>query len=170
MTEELDKMLDELIRGKKPEEILGEGGVLRQLTKRLVERALEGEMTHHLGYKKHSVAGYRSGNSRDGKTIKRVTTESGDLDIRVPRDRESSFEPVIVEKIQRRLRGFDDKVIALYARGLSTRDLKGHLEDMYAVEASPAPITAVTDTVMNDVTEWQSRPLDPTYPVLYLDA
>ncbi len=170
MTEELDKMLDELIRGKKPEEILGEGGVLRQLTKRLVERALEGEMTHHLGYKKHSVAGYRSGNSRNGKTKKRVTTESGDLDIRVPRDRESSFEPVIVEKSQRRLRGFDDKVIALYARGLSTRDIKGHLEDMYGVEVSPALITAVTDTVMNDVTEWQSRPLDPTYPVVYLDA
>ena len=127
-------------------------------------------MTHHLGYKKHSVEGYNTGNSRNGKTKKRITTGRGDLDIAVPRDRDSSFEPVIVEKGQRRLRGFDDKVIALYARGLSTRDIQGHLEDMYGVEVSPSLITAVTDTVLDDVTEWQSRPLDPTYPVVYLDA
>jgi putative transposase len=170
MTDEVDRMLDELIKGKKPEEILGADGVLRQLTKRLVERALEGEMTHHLGYKKHAVEGHNTGNSRNGKTRKRVTTESGDLDISVPRDRDSSFEPVIVEKGQRRLPGFDDKVIALYARGLSTRDIQGHLEEMYGVEVSPALITAVTDTVLEDVTEWQSRPLDPVYPVVYLDA
>ena len=170
MTDEVDRMLDELIKGKQPEEILGEGGVLRELTKRLVERALEGEMTHHLGYAKHAVEGYNTGNSRNGKTRKRVATESGDVDISVPRDRDSSFEPLIVGKGQRRLRGFDDKVVALYARGLTTRDIQGHLQDMYGVEVSPALITAVTDTVLDDVTEWQSRPLDPVYPVLYLDA
>jgi putative transposase len=127
-------------------------------------------MMHHLGYEKHTVDGYNTGNSRNGKTRKSLTTESGKLEILVPRDRDSSFEPVIVEKHQRRLPGFDDQVIALYSRGLSTRDIQGHLQDMYGVEVSPSLITAVTDTVLDDVTEWQSRPLDPLYPVVYLDA
>lgn len=170
MADEVDRMLDELIKGKKPEEILGEGGVLKQLTKRLVERALEGEMTHHLGYEKHSVEGHHSGNSRNGKSRKRVKSESGEIDLLIPRDRDSSFEPVIVEKGQRRLRGFDDKVIALYARGLATRDIQGHLKELYDVDVSPSLISAVTDTVLEDVTSWQGRPLDPVYPIVYLDA
>jgi putative transposase len=167
---DIDKMLDELIKGKKPDEILGEDGVLKELTKRLVERALEGEMTHHLGYEKHAPDGKNSGNSRNGKSSKRVKGDSGELDVAVPRDREGSFEPELVKKGQRRLPGFDDKVLALYARGMTTREIQGHLHELYGVEVSPSLISRVTDTVLEDVRAWQARPLDPVYPIVYLDA
>jgi len=165
-----DKLIDDLIAGKKPEEILGDGGVLKDLTKRLVERALEGEMTHHLGYTPNAPEGKNTGNSRNGKGSKTVLGESGAMEIQVPRDRTGEFEPQLVKKRQRRLPGFDDKVIALYARGMTTREIQGHLEELYGVEVSPQLISAVTDTVMDDVASWQSRPLDPVYPILYLDA
>ena len=165
-----DKFIDDLIRGKKPEEILGDEGVLKQLTKRLVERALEGEMTHHLGYEPHAPEGKNTGNSRNGKTVKTVIGERGELEITVPRDRTGEFEPKLLPKRQRRLPGFDDKVIALYARGMTTREIQGHLEELYGVEVSPQLISAVTDSVMDDVAAWQSRPLDPVYPIVYLDA
>lgn len=165
-----DKLIDDLIAGKKPEEILGEGGVLKDLTKRLVERALEGEMTHHLGYEPHAPEGKNTGNSRNGKNSKTVVGESGEMEITVPRDRTGAFEPQLVKKRQRRLPGFDDKVIALYARGMTTREIQGYLEELYGVEVSPQLISAVTDSVMDDVASWQSRPLDPVYPIVYLDA
>lgn len=167
---DIDKMLDELIKGKKPDEILGKDGVLKELTKRLVERALEGEMTHHLGYEKHAPDGRNSGNSRNGKSSKSVKGDSGELDISVPRDREGNFEPELVKKGQRRLPGFDDKVLALYARGMTTREIQGHLHELYGVEVSPTLISRVTDTVLEDVRAWQGRPLDPLYPIVYLDA
>jgi len=167
---DIDKMLDELIKGKKPDEILGKDGVLKELTKRLVERALEGEMTHHLGYEKHAPDGRNSGNSRNGKSSKSVKGDSGELDISVPRDREGNFEPELVKKGQRRLPGFDDKVLALYARGMTTREIQGHLHELYGVEVSPTLISRVTDTVLEDVRAWQGRPLDPVYPIVYLDA
>ncbi len=166
----VDKLIDELILGKQPEEILGKDGVLKQLTKRLVERALEGEMTHHLGYAPHAPEGRGSGNSRNGKTSKTLLAESGELEITVPRDRSGEFEPVLVPKRQRRLAGFDDKVIALYARGLTTREIQAHLEELYGVEVSPQLISAVTDAVLDEVAAWQNRPLDPVYPIVYLDA
>jgi putative transposase len=165
-----DKFIDDLIQGKKPEEILGDEGILKQLTKRLVERALEGEMTHHLGYEPHAPEGKNTGNSRNGKSTKTVIGESGELEITVPRDRNAEFEPKLIGKRQRRLPGFDDKVIALYARGMTTREIQGHLEELYGVEVSPQLISAVTDSVMDDVAAWQSRPLDPVYPIVYLDA
>jgi len=167
---DIDKMLDELIKGKKPDEILGKDGVLKELTKRLVERALEGEMTHHLGYEKHAPDGNNSGNSRNGKSSKSVKADSGELEISVPRDREGNFEPELVKKGQRRLAGFDDKVLALYARGMTTREIQGHLHELYGVEVSPTLISRVTDTVLEDVRAWQARPLDPVYPIVYLDA
>jgi putative transposase len=165
-----DKLIDDLIAGKKPEEILGEGGVLKELTKRLVERALEGEMTHHLGYPPHAPEGKNTGNSRNGKTAKTVIGETGEMEIPVPRDPNVEFEPQVVKKRQRRLPGFDDKVIALYARGMTTREIQGHLEELYGVEISPQLISAVTDSVKEDVGAWQSRPLDAVYPIVYLDA
>lgn len=166
----VDKLLDELVRGKSPEELLGDEGVLKQLTKRLVERALQGEMTEHLGYEKHASEGRDRGNSRNGITTKKVLTESGGVEIEVPRDREGEFEPQLVPKRQRRLEGFDDKVIALYARGMTTREIQGHLKDLYQVEVSPALISNVTDAVLEEVRAWQSRPLDRVYPIVYLDA
>jgi transposase-like protein len=167
---EVDELLDELIKGKTPEELLGESGVLKELTRRLVERALQGEMTAHVGYEKHAAEGRNGKNSRNGVSRKRVKTASAEVEIEVPRDREGSFEPLLVRKGQRRLAGFDDKVIALYARGLTTREIQGHLKELYGVDVSPSLISAVTDAVLEDVIAWQARPLDVVYPVVYLDA
>jgi len=165
-----DKYLDDLLKGKTPEEIMGEGGVLKDLTRRLVERALEGEMTEHLGYEKRAPEGKGTGNSRNGKTKKSVKTDAGEIDIEVPRDRAGEFEPQLVKKRQRRLPGFDDKVIALYARGMTTREIQGGLQEIYGVDVSPTLISNVTDSVLEDVKAWQSRPLDSVYPIVYLDA
>ena len=165
-----DELLAELVKGKSPEEILGEDGILRQLTKRLVENALEGEMTEHLGYEPHASEGRNSGNSRNGKGEKTVHTESGSVEIEVPRDRAGTFDPKLVRKRQRRLEGFDDKVLSLYARGMSTREIQGHLKELYGTEVSPALISNVTDSVLKDVQAWQARALDSIYPIVYLDA
>ncbi len=167
---ELNAILDRLVKGKAPEEIMGQGGLVKDLTRRLVERALEGEMTAHLGYEKHAQEGRNGGNSRNGKTSKRVKTDSAEMGIEVPRDREGNFDPQMVAKGQRRLPGFDEKVIALYARGMTTREIQGHLKELYQVEVSPTLISAVTDAVMEDVRAWQARALDPVYPIVYLDA
>jgi transposase-like protein len=140
------------------------------LTKRVVERALEAELTAHLGYAPHTRNGSSPGNCRNGKGKKTVQTETAQFDIDVPRDRDSSFEPQLVKKRQRRLDGFDDKVLALYARGLSTREIQGHLEELYGVEVSPTRISNVTDAVLDEVRTWQSRPLASVYPLLYFDA
>jgi putative transposase len=168
--EKVDELLDGLLEGKQPTEILGEAGLLAELTKRLVERALEAEMSAHLGYTKHAGAGRNGGNSRNGRTQKRVRTETRELEIEVPRDRDGTFEPQLVPKRRRRLDGFDNKVLALYARGMTTREIQGHLEELYGVEVSPQLISTVTDAVIEDVEAWQSRPLDRFYPVVYLDA
>ena len=168
--DDTDRMLDELLKGKKPEEVLGEEGVLKQLTKRLVERALEGEMTTHLGYEKHAGEGKNTGNSRNGKTTKEVKADFGAVEIEVPRDRNAEFEPQLVKKGQRRLPGFDEKVIALYARGMTTREIQGHLHEIYGVEVSPTLISNVTDAVLEEVKAWQNRPLEAVYPIVYLDA
>src|SRR3989304_871 len=168
--DEADKLIAERIAGKRPEEIVGEGGLLQALTKRVYERALEGEMTHHLGYPPKAPEGKNSGNSRNGRTTKTVKTGSTDVSLAIPRDRNGQFEPQLVRKHQRRLPGFDEKVLALYARGLTTRDIQGHLEEMYDSEVSPALISAVTDAVLDEVTAWQSRPLEAVYPIVYLDA
>jgi len=166
-----DALLDELLRGcSEPKDILGEHGLLKQLQKRLVERALQGEMTAHLGYEPHAPEGHGSGNSRNGKGTKTVQTDTGQFEIEVPRDREGSFEPQLVKKRQRRLSGFDDKVVALYARGLSTREIQAELESFYGAEVSPTLISNVTEAVVEELQAWQSRPLPALYPILYFDA
>jgi putative transposase len=167
---ELDAMLDRLVKDRSPEEILGEAGLIKELTKRLVERALEAEMTAHLGYERHSASGTNSGNSRNGTDSRTVLSDTGPVKIGVPRDRNGDFEPQLVTKRQRRLEGFDDKVIALYARGMTTREIQGHLKELYGTEVSPALISSVTDSVLDDVKAWQSRALSAVYPIVYLDA
>jgi putative transposase len=139
-----DKLIDKLLAGKKPEEILGKDGALDDLRRRLFERALEGEMTEHLGYPPHSPAGQLTGNSCNGKTRKTIKDKNGELEIAVPRDRNGDFEPQLVKKRQRRLPGFDDKVIALYACGMTTREIQGHLKELYGSEVSPSLISNVT--------------------------
>jgi putative transposase len=166
-----DALLDQLLKDyQKPEDILGENGLLKQLTKAVLERAMQAELTHHLGYDKHSPAGHNSGNSRNGKSKKTLKGDFGNLPLEVPRDRNSSFEPQIVPKGQTRFEGFDDKILSLYARGMTTRQIKQHLEEIYQVEVSPSLISSVTDAISDEVKAWQSRPLDAVYPILYLDA
>ena len=168
----LDKdLIDKLLEGyQKPEDLIGENGLLKQLTKALVERALNAELTNHLGYEKNHPDGRGSGNSRNGKSRKRLKGDFGEVEIEVPRDREGEFEPKIVGKHQRRFDGFDDKILSMYARGMSTREIQGHLQEIYGVEVSPSLISTVTDAVWEEVQAWQSRPLEPLYPILYLDA
>src|ERR1700677_2751262 len=166
-----DELIDELLAGARTEEeIAGPGGLLGQLTKRLVERAMEVELTDHLGYETHQEPLGGSGNTRNGSTPKTLITESGPVAINTPRDREGSFEPQIVRKRQRRFEGFDDKILALYARGMSTRDIEAHLAEIYGVKVGRDLISRVTDAVMEDARAWQTRPLDDVYPVVFLDA
>jgi transposase-like protein len=164
-----DALLDELLKDySDPKDLLGEGGLLKQLQKKLVERALDAELTEHLGYEAHEQA--PDSNRRNGKGRKTVQGDSGQFEIEVPRDREGSFEPRVVKKRQRRLEGFDDKVLALYAGGASTREIQSQLEELYGVEVSPTLISNVTNAVLEEVRAWQCRPLQAVYPVLYFDA
>jgi putative transposase len=166
-----DEVLDELLRGySSPDDLLGEDGLFKELKKRLLERALGAELSDHLGYEKGDPAGRGSGNSRNGHSVKTVLSDDGAIEIAVPRDRNGTFEPQLVPKGQRRIDGFDERIISLYARGLSVREIQAHLEEMYGVEVSPDLISRVTDAVLEDVREWQSRPLDTVYPVVFFDA
>jgi transposase-like protein len=151
-------------------QLTGEGGVLQQLTKRLLESALDGEITDHLGYDKHDPAGRNTGNSRNGTRTKTVLTDVGPVEITVPRDRDGSFEPKIVAKRQKRLTGVDEMVISLAAKGLTTGEISAHLAEVYGAEVSRQTISTITDKVMEGMAEWQNRPLDPVYPVIFIDA
>ena len=165
------ELIDELLAGyKTPEDITGSDGILKQLTKAIIERALESELTHELGYEKHSPSGNGSGNSRNGLSYKTLKTDHGDMAITIPRDRTSEFEPQIVKKGQRRFTGFDDKILSMYARGMTTRDIQGHLEEIYGVEVSPDLISSVTNDIVIEMKEWQTRPLDDVYPIVFFDA
>lgn len=167
-----DEAINELVAKVRSEglELLGEGGVIAGLTKKLLERALAEELTDHLGYERGDPAGRGSGNSRNGVSPKRVHTEIGTVDLEVPRDREASFEPRIVPKGTTRLRRFNESIVALYAHGMTTRDIKRTLHRLDGVEGSPDLISRVTDGVTEELREWQNRPLDPLYPILYIDA
>jgi len=166
-----EELLDQLLANcTKPEDLTGKDGILKQLTARLVERALQSEMSEHLGYEKHDPKGRGSPNSRNGTSPKTLKTELGEVDIEVPRDREGSFEPQLVRKRQSRFTGFDTKILGMYARGMTVRDIQGHLEDVYGVEVSADLISKVTSAVVEDVAAWQNRPLDAVYPIVYLDA
>src|SRR5437868_3166709 len=165
------KLIDQLLADyKKPEDIIGEDGLLKQLTKALLERALQAELTDHLGFEKHAPAGHHSGNTRNGSSRKSLKGNFGELELETPRDRRATFEPRIIAKGQTRFTGFDDKIISMYARGMSTREIQGHLEEIYGLEVSPTLISNVTEAVLEEARAWQSRPLEELYPIVYLDA
>jgi putative transposase len=165
------ELLDELLKEyKSPDDMFGTDGLLQQLTKALVERAMRAELTNHLGYEKNSSDGKNTGNSRNGSFPKTIKGKRGQVQIDVPRDRSGQFQPQIIKKGQTRFDGFDDKVISMYSRGMTVRDIQAHLKEIYGVDVSPDLISAVTDAVIDEVRAWQSRPLDPLYPILYLDA
>lgn len=163
------ELIDELI-ATSGGSLIGPDGLVKELTKLLVERMLTGELNHHLGYEKHDVDGYGSGNSRNGKSRKTLKGESGEMTIEVPRDRNGSFEPKLIEKHQTRFEGFDAKILSMYALGMTTRDIQGHLHEMYGVEVSAGLISEVTDSIQEEVRAWQDRPLEALYPIVYLDA
>jgi transposase-like protein len=166
-----DKLIDQLLDGcHSPDDILGEAGLLKQLTKKVAERALNAEMKQHLGYAKHAAEGKNSGNSRNGKSTKTVRSVHGEIDLDIPRDRNGSFEPNLVKKGEKQLNGFDDRIISLYARGMTTRDIQAHFEESYGVDVSATFISQVTNEVLDEVKQWQQRPLDAVYPVVYLDC
>ena len=166
-----NELIDSLLKNyKKPEDLIGENGLLKQLTKQLLERAMAAELTEHVGYEKHEAAGNNSGNSRNGKSAKTLSGTFGELTLETPRDRNGTFEPQIVEKHQTRFTGFDANILSLYARGLSTREIQEHLKEIYQVEVSAALISSVTNEVLEEVKAWQNRPLEELYPILYLDA
>ncbi len=165
------ELLDQLLANyERPEDLTGDDGLLKQLKKALIERALGAELSGHLGYEKGDPAGRGSGNSRNGSSAKTVLTEDGQIDISVPRDRTGSFEPKLIAKGQTRFDGFDHKKLSLYARGMTVREIQGHLAELYGTEVSPDLISRVTDAILEDVREWQSRPLEPVYPVVFFDA
>lgn len=166
------EILDELIKDyKNPEDLLGENGLLKQLTKALLERAMNAELTHELGFERNDKSSLKeNGNRRNGTSAKTVKSKHGEIELDIPRDRQSDFEPIIIRKHQRRFDGFDDAILSLYSRGLSTRDIKAHLEEIYGVEVSPDLISSVTEAVIEEVREWQTRPLEAVYPIVYLDA
>jgi putative transposase len=165
------EVLDQLLAGyEKPEDLTGEAGLFKQLKKALIERALGAELTEHLGYEKGDPVGRGSGNSRNGTTPKTILTEDGELGIAVPRDRAGTFEPQLIPKGQTRFDEFDEKIISLYARGMTVREIQGHLKDLYSVEVSPDLISRVTDAVLEEVRDWQNRPLERVYPVVFFDA
>jgi transposase-like protein len=163
-----DELIDEWLKqGRKPEEVKG---LLQQITKAVLERAMQGEMTHHLGYEKHDPAGNNSGNSRNGVTRKTVRGDFGEIELETPRDRNGEYAPQIIQKNQTRWTGFDDKILSMYARGMTTREIQGHLEEIYQVEVSPSLISEVTEGIVEQARAWQNRPLEPFYGIVFLDA
>lgn len=169
-TNRVDELLDELLADDhSPEAVLGKNGLLKQLSKRLVERALAGELSHHLAASESRID--QPSNSRNGHSKKTIQSEQGPLALQIPRDRDGSFEPMLVPKHQRRIAGLDEKILSLYARGMSTRDISAQLEDLYGgAKVSAELISGVIETVSEDVRVWQSSPLSEVYPIVYLDA
>jgi putative transposase len=165
------ELLDQLLSGyTKPEDLTGESGLFKQLKKALIERALGAELSEHLGYEKGDPGGRGSGNSRNGTSAKTLLTDDGEVEIAVPRDRAGSFEPRLVAKGQTHFDGFDDKILSLYGRGMTVREIQGHLTEIYGIDVSPDLISRVTDAILDEVREWQNRPLDIVYPVIFFDA
>lgn len=166
-----DEMIDQMLGGAKTQDdLFGADGIVKQISKRFMERLLQEEMSAHLGYDKHSVEGHNSGNSRNGKTSKTIKTGNGDIEVAVPRDRNSEFEPILVGKRQKRLQLLNDQVLSLYARGMTVRDIQSYVEELYGTEISRDLITRITDGILEDVTEWRNRPLNKTYPIVYIDG
>ncbi len=167
----LDKLLDSIdFKNLSKEEITGPDGLLKELSKRMLERAMNAEMDDHLGYEKHQRSPDLISNSRNGTSKKTVSTDIGNVPLDIPRDRNGGFEPQIIPKHQRRFEGFDDKIISMYGLGMTTRDVQKHLYEIYNVEVSPELISNVTDSIMDDVKEWRTRPIDSIYPIVYFDA
>jgi putative transposase len=167
MNYDLEKELDKC---ETMEDLTGQNGLIQKLIGGMVEKMLEKEMEGHLGYEKHSVKGNNTGNNRNGKNKKLIQSTHGPIEIEVPRDRKSEFEPKLIKKRERHISSFDDKIISMYARGMTTRDIQGHIKELYGADISPAMVSNITDKVLEVAAEWQSRPLSRIYPIIFFDA
>ncbi len=167
MNYDLEKELDKCAT---MEDLTGQNGLIQKLIGGMVEKMLEKEMEGHLGYEKHSVKGNNTGNNRNGKNKKLIQSTHGPIEIEVPRDRKSEFEPKLIRKRERHISSFDDKIISMYARGMTTRDIQGHIKELYGADISPAMVSNITDKVLEVAAEWQSRPLSNVYPIIFFDA
>mgnify|MGYP001268083117 CR=1 FL=1 len=171
LTPEIIKQLEEdLAQAKTYNDLMGKNGAIKKLIKSSLENILETELSEHLGYEKYSPEGNNSGNSRNGKTHKSVKTDEGMIDLEIPRDRNSSFDPVIVKKYEKTLGPIEDKIISMYAKGMTTRDIQSHVEEMYGLEVTAATVSRITDSIVVHAKEWQSRPLSEIYPIVFFDA
>lgn len=171
LTPEIIKQLEEdLAQAKTYNDLMGKNGAIKKLIKSSLENILESELSEHLGYEKYSPEGNNSGNSRNGKTHKSVKTDEGMIDLEIPRDRNSSFDPVIVKKYEKTLGPIEDKIISMYAKGMTTRDIQSHVEEMYGLEVTAATVSRITDSIVVHAKEWQSRPLSEIYPIVFFDA
>lgn len=166
-----NEILDELIgNAKTQEDLFGKDGIIKNLRRQLAERMLQGEMTHHLGYEKHATEGHKSGNSRNGTSRKLVKTGDGTMELEVPRDRNSTFTPLLVEKRSNRFKELDDQILSLYSRGMTVRDIQEHVSELYGTDVSSDLISTITDGVLGEVTEWRNRPLEQLYPIVFIDG
>lgn len=171
LSEQMIAQLQKDLSGAKTyEDLMGKDGAIKKLLKVSLEQMLEAEMTEHLGYEKNSIQGNNSGNNRNGKTPKAVRTSQGEINLSIPRDRNGQFEPIVVEKHQKALGDIEDKIISMYAKGMTTRDIETHIEEIYGLELSATSISNITNSIIPKIQEWQARPLDPVYPIVFLDA
>ncbi|MCX6161052.1 MAG: transposase, partial [Ignavibacteriae bacterium] len=171
LTEEvLQQLKDDLGKAKTYQDLMGANGAIKKLLKNAIEGMFDAELTEVLGYEKHSIAGKNTGNSRNGKSHKTLKNENGEIDISIPRDRNGNFDPIIVKKYERTLGPIEDKIISMYAKGMTTRDIQAHIEEIYGIDISPTFVSNVTEKIVHIATEWQNRPLEEIYPIVFFDA
>jgi len=171
LTPEVIKQLEQaLSKAKTYEDLMGKDGAIKKLLKSSLENILESELSNHLGYERHSPEGNNSGNNRNGKTYKSIRTDQGEIDIKIPRDRLSSFDPVVVKKYEKTLGPIEDKILSMYTKGMTTRDIQSHVEEIYGLEVSPPTVSKITNSIVVHAKEWQSRPLSEIYPIVFFDT
>ena len=163
----IEQLLIDLEKSRSYEDLMGKDGAIKKLLKSSLENMLETELSEHLGYEKHSPSGDNTGNSRNGKTSKTIKTNEGKIELVIPRDRNSTFDPVVVQKYEKTLGPIEDKIISMYAKGMTTRDIQSHIEEIYGLEISPTTVSRITDSIVVHAKEWQNRPLDEIYPICY---
>jgi putative transposase len=166
----IEQLKADLKNAKIYEDILGKDGAIKKLIKGIFEQILEAELTEHLGYEKHSPLGKNSGNNRNGKSHKTIKNDNGEIDIAVPRDRNGEFDPVVVKKYERTIGPIEDKIISMYAKGMTTRDIQSHFEELYGLQLSPTLVSNITERIITLAKEWQNRPLEAIYPIVFFDA
>ena len=168
--EQLEQLQKDIANAKTYEDLMGKDGAIKKLLKSSLEQMLTAEMNEHLGYEKHSVSGINSGNSRNGTSTKRLKTGQGEIPVEIPRDRNGKYSPIVIGKHQRTLGDLEDKIISMYAKGMTTRDIQDHVEEIYGLQISPTAVSNITDNIIGHIHQWQARPLESVYAIVFFDA